>query len=222
MGTTVTAVRVIDKAVTLIEVLRDGGGHTLGTAGAAAGLPRATTHRLLTALEAHGLVRRDHDGRYQLGLGLAALGRAALDAFPLAEQARPELARLAEETGESTQLFVADREGRRCVVSVQSPHGLRWIVPEGALLPLGVGSAGRILAPSGGTSDVVRNGWLESVEEREPGVASVSAAVRERGGRTIAAISVSGPLSRLTDSPGLRFGPAVLECAKRVGHRLTA
>ncbi|MEJ7719603.1 MAG: hypothetical protein WKF58_03810 [Ilumatobacteraceae bacterium] len=39
MDTTVTAVGVIDKAVTLIEVLRDGGGHTLATAGAAAGLP---------------------------------------------------------------------------------------------------------------------------------------------------------------------------------------
>ena len=34
---------------------------------------------------------------------------------------------------------------RRCVVSLQSPHGLRWIVPEGALLPLDRGSAGRVL-----------------------------------------------------------------------------
>ncbi|MEJ7719602.1 MAG: hypothetical protein WKF58_03805 [Ilumatobacteraceae bacterium] len=61
---------------------------------------------------------------------------------------------------------------------MQSPHGLRWIVPRARCCRCGVGSAGRILAPAGGTSDVARNGWLESVEEREPGVASVSAAVR--------------------------------------------
>ena len=112
---------------------------------AEAGLPRATAHRLLRALEHHGLVRRDQQGRFCLGLGLISLGRAAADAFPLAELARPALVRLRDRTGESVQLFVREGDGRRCVVSLQSAHGLRWIVPEGAVLPLRVGSAGRIL-----------------------------------------------------------------------------
>ena len=123
-------------------------------------------------------MRRDDDGRFVLGLGLIALGRAAADAFPLAELARPVLVELRDATGESVQLFVREGDGRRCVVSLQSAHGLRWIVPEGAVFPLRVGSAGRVLAGETGP-----DGWVASVEEREAGVASVSAPVRRRAGR---------------------------------------
>ena len=78
------------------------------------------------------------------------------------------------------QLYVREGGARRCVVSLQSPHGLRWIVPEGALLPLGVGSAGRVLDRP--TEQPGPAGWVESVEEREKGVASVSAPVLDRTG----------------------------------------
>ena len=53
--------------------------------------------------------------------------------------ARPALVWLHEKTGESVQLYVIEPgnggQERRCILSLQSPHGLRWIVPEGALLP---------------------------------------------------------------------------------------
>ncbi len=98
-------------------------------------------------------MRRDLDGRYCLGLELVALGRAAADSFPLADLARPVLTALRDETGESVQLFVREGDGRRCVVSLQSPHGLRWIVAEGALLPLDRGSAGKVLTGSTGPED---------------------------------------------------------------------
>jgi len=58
-------------------------------------------------------------------------------------------------------------------------------------------------------------GWVESVEEREPGVASVSAPVLD-GTRVLAAVSVSGPVERLSRSPGERFGAAVVETAAAI------
>jgi len=125
----------------------------------------------------------------------------------LAELSRPMLTALRNATGESVQLYVADGDGRRCVVSLESTHGLRWIVPQGALLPLDRGSAGRVLQG---------DDLAESVEEREPGVASVSAAVRDRRGRVIAAVSLSGPVERLTRQPGERFGQAVADAADAV------
>jgi DNA-binding IclR family transcriptional regulator len=125
----------------------------------------------------------------------------------LADITRPILTALRDATGESVQLYVADGEGRRCVVSLQSTHGLRWIVPQGALLPLDRGSAGRVLQ-----GDSV----AESVEEREPGVASVSAAVRDRRGTIIAALSLSGPVERLTRQPRRKFGRVVTEAADAV------
>ena len=206
----VTGVGVLDKVMSVVRSVA-ASPRSLGELQQAAGLPRATAHRLAVALEQHGLLRRDADGRFELGLGLVPLGQTASDRFPLVELARPTLEMLRDATGESVQLFVREDTSRRCVLSLESTHGLRWIVPQGALLPLDVGSAGRVL--SGETSHV---GWIESIGEREAGVASVSAPVLATDGTTIAAISVSGPLERLTREPGERFGDDVVAAARRI------
>ena len=206
----VTGVGVLDKAVALLRVLAQG-PLSLNGLQAATGLPRATAHRLAVALEVHGLLRRDAEGRFDLGPELATLGRAASERFPLASLALPVLSELRDETGESVQLFVREGNQRRCVVSLQSPHALRWIVPEGVLFPLDAGSAGRVLS-----GEVGADGWVESVEERESGVASVSAPVHDAIGAVVAAVSVSGPIDRLTRGPGQRFGPEVVAAATKI------
>jgi DNA-binding IclR family transcriptional regulator len=195
----------------VLGALRDG-PKSLNDLMAATGLPRATAHRLAVALEAHDLVRRDGDGRFALGFGLAALGRAAVDSFPLGEVARPALEALRNETGESVQLYVRDGDRRVCVESLESPHGLRTIVPVGASLPLDVGSAGKVL---GGEPAALKRGWAESVGEREAGVASVSAPVRA-GDDIVAAVSVSGPIERTTRQPGRRYAEAVERAAAEI------
>ncbi|MGI9646127.1 MAG: IclR family transcriptional regulator [Ilumatobacteraceae bacterium] len=206
----VTGVGVLDKAILVLRSVADE-PQTLAQLQATTGLPRATAHRLAVALDTHGLLRRDTAGRYELGLGLVPLGAAAAARFPLVDTARPVLADLRQATGESVQLYVREGDHRRCVLSLESPHALRWIVPEGAVMPLDVGSAGRVL---GGETSTV--GWIESVGEREPGVASVSAPV-EVDGQVVAAVSVSGPIERLTREPGERFGPAIVDAAAALG-----
>jgi DNA-binding IclR family transcriptional regulator len=201
---------VLDKAVDVIDSLV-AGPKTLAELVAATGLPRATAHRLATALEQHDLVRRDADGRFALGFRLATLGRAALDSTPLAEMARPALAWLRDTTEESVQLYVRDGDHRVCVESLESPHGLRTIVAVGASLSLDAGSAGKILR-----GDAAPRGWVESVEEREAGVASVSAPIRDLHGNVIAAIGVSGPIERTTRRPGQRYGKDVRRAAAMV------
>jgi len=201
---------VLDKAVALLAAI-DAQPRSLAELQSATGLPRATAHRLATALEGHGLVRRNGDGRFTLGLRLIGLGRAAGDAFPLRDAARPALEQLGAHTGESVQLFVRQGDVRVCVDAVESAHGLRWIVPVGAVLPLDRGSAGRLLG-SGPTNAP----WVESVEEREAGVCSVSAPVLDARGRTVAAISVSGPVERLSRQPGERYGTAVESAARAI------
>jgi DNA-binding IclR family transcriptional regulator len=206
----VSGVGVIDKGVLILRALVRA-PLDLAALQDATDLPRATAHRLAVALEQHGLVRRDPQGRFCLGFELIRLGQAAEDEFPLAELTRPILTALRDETGESVQLYVADGDGRRCVVSLESTHGLRWIVPQGALLPLERGSAGRVLQG---------DDLAESVEEREPGVASVSAAVRDRRGQIVAAVSLSGPIERLSRQPGQKFGRRVSEAADAVTSAL--
>jgi DNA-binding IclR family transcriptional regulator len=213
----VSGVGVIDKAAAILAALRDR-PLDLAELQRSSGLPRATAHRLVVALEQHHLVRRDGQGRFCLGFELVALGRIAAEQFGLGETAMPHLQRLRDTCGESVQLYVREDDARRCVVSLQSPHALRWIVPEGSLLPLGVGSAGRVLAAATSTGEAsTADGWIDSVEEREAGVASVSAPVLDRGGRVIAAVSISGPVERLTRSPGARFGDDVVAAGRAIG-----
>ena len=200
-------VGVLDKGVLILRAVAERPLDLAALQGAT-GLPRATCHRLAVALERHHLLRRDALGRFCLGFELIRLGRVAADEFPLAEVATPVLEELRERTGESVQLYVREGEARRCVVSLSSPHALRWTVAQGALMPLGVGSAGRVLA---GVPGVVA-----SVEEREAGVASVSAPVVDRAGVVVAAISVSGPVERLSRTPQHRFGSDVAAAAAQV------
>jgi DNA-binding IclR family transcriptional regulator len=209
----VSDVGVLDKAVVVLDAVASS-PRSLAELMAATGLPRATAHRLAVALEVHGLVRRDPDGRFALGLHLVELGRAAAAAFPLAELARPALEQLRATTGESVQLYVRDGDHRRCVLSLDSPNELRTIVPVGAVLPLDRGSAGKVLAGAGGGA------WTESVEEREAGVASVSAPVVAPDGAVLAAVSISGPVGRITREPGARHGAAVLDAARSIAATL--
>ncbi len=205
----ISGVGVIDKAMRLMVVL-EGGPKALGGLVDATGLSRATAHRLATGLEAHGLLRRDVEGRFALGFRLVALGREAARQFSLAEAARPALAVLRDETGESVQLYVREGDTRICVDALESPHGLRTIVEVGAVLPIDKGSAGRVLL-----GEKAPAGWVASVAEREPGVASVSAPVSV-GGELVAAVSVSGPVERTSANPGARYGTAVVAAAAAI------
>ena len=238
MEQSVSGVGVIDKVASLIVAIEHDGA-TLNELVARTGLSRATAHRLASALETHGLLRRTSTGHFALGPRLITLGAAAAADWPLADAARPLLAALRDDTGESAQLYVRQGDTRVCLASLESPHGLRTIVAAGAILPLDRGSGGRALSgelsggssggssagssagssggssagSSGGSSG---EGWVASVAEREAGVASVSAPVIDRTGRIVAAVGVSGPIERLTTDPGSVFGPAVAQAAFKV------
>lgn len=202
---------VLDKSVRILEVLADGRRRTLGQLVADTGQPRATCHRLLHALQAHGLTHLGGDDRWELGDRLGQLAGAVAGPGLAAAAAGP-LHRLVDETGESAQLYVARGGQRVCVVAVESPQSLRTIVPVGAVLPLDRGSAGQVLS---GHPAAARRGWAESVEEREKGVASVSAPVR-RDGSVVAAVSVSGPVERTSRQPGRRYAGPVVAAASAI------
>lgn len=213
------------KYVSLLDLLAAWGPMTAGEMVVRSGLARPTVYRLLANLENLGLVRRDPSGVVRLGLRLIRWGQAALD-LDVVQVSRPVMTALHQETGESVQLYVPDGTARVCVAAVDRGAGLRDTVPVGARLPLDRGSAGKVLRAFGAVvvpdaddaelAAIRRRGFAESVAEREPGVASVSAPVRDPLGTVVAAICLSGPLSRLGPSPGGRYAAAVMEAARRV------
>jgi DNA-binding IclR family transcriptional regulator len=214
----ITGVGVLDRCVALLDLLAVG-PQSLRSLADASGLPRPTAHRLLVALEAHRFVARDHGGSFRLGPRLTELAAVAGPELDLASLAGPVLDRLHQATGESVQLYVRSGDHRLCIAARDAGTGLRDSVPVGALLPLDVGSGGKVLlawSPGGATTaelDAVRSeGWAASVAERELGVASVSAPVL-RDGVLLAALCVSGPVSRLGQAPGRKLSPLVVAAA---------
>jgi DNA-binding IclR family transcriptional regulator len=228
----VSGVGVLDRSMTLLGLLADG-PRTLRTLAQASGLPRPTAHRLLVALETHGLVGRDRDGAFRLGPRLTELAARAGHGLDLGTIAAGVLARLHEQTGESVQLYLRSGDRRLCVAARDAGTGLRDSVPVGALLPLDVGSGGKVLLawsddagrfPAADPAELAaarRRGWAASIAEREPGVASVSAPVL-RDGTLLGALCVSGPASRLGNSPGRRLAPQVVAAAQELASLAVA
>lgn len=225
-----SGVGVLDKAVVILAACVDGA--SLAELVERTRLPRATAHRLAQALEIHQMLVRDPAGRWRPGPRLGELAGAAPNL--LLSTAEPVLRALRDATGESAQLYLRRADQRVCVAATERLSGLRDTVPVGAMLPMTAGSAAQILLAweppeavmplllrckftGRRLAEVRRRGWAQSVAEREPGVASVSAPIRDRGGRVIAAVSVSGPIERLGRRPGERHAMAVLSA----GHRLS-
>jgi DNA-binding IclR family transcriptional regulator len=229
-----SGIGVLDKAVGVLHAIAES-PCGLAELCERTGLPRATAHRLAAGLETHRLLARDGQGRWRLGPAVSELAYQVNDPLPAAGAA--VLPRLREITGESVQLYRREGTWRICVAAMEPPAGLRDTVPVGARLPMTAGSGAKVLLafsdpatqqavlPSAKFTDrtlveVRRRGWAQSVAEREPGVASVSAPVRDGRGNVIAAVSVSGPIDRMGRRPGARWAADLIAAAEALTRRL--
>src|SRR5260221_3844661 len=201
----------------MLDAIAQSGPGSLADLQRTTGLPRPTAYRIAVALERHGVLVRDGDGRFTLGRRLAAWGALAGRGLP--DAGRPVLARLGEATGESAQLYVREGDERVCIAVHERPSGLRDTVPLGAVFPLDRGSGGKVLlawATDAASFEIApkelaavrRRGFADSVGERESGVASVSAPVSDGSAAVVAAIAVSGPIDRPAAPPAPRRGAA--------------
>ncbi|WP_368092991.1 IclR family transcriptional regulator, partial [Bifidobacterium bifidum] len=145
--------------------------------------------------------------------------------------AGPILQTLLDRTGESAQIYRRQGDQRVCIAAVERASGLRDSIPVGAMLSMEAGSAAQILLAwedserlhqglrhakftAAKLAAVRKRGWSESVNEREEGVCSISAPIRNASGQVIAAISISGPSGRMGNSPGRRYAPLVMAAGK--------
>jgi DNA-binding IclR family transcriptional regulator len=241
-----TPVGVLDRAMAILAVV-EGGARSHAEVARLTGLARPTAHRLLKSMEAHGLVTYIGGQGFRLGPRLLGLAATAMRELPLRDLAKPVLERLARTTGESAQLFVRDHHRRVCIAAAESRSELRTIVEIGAELPLTAGSAGKVFlafGPPALTEELLtsvdrftpatpvgdrlerqlatarRVGWASSAGEREPGVGSISAPVREPRGALIAVVSLSGPEQRVGRISAKGYAPAVLEAAAEIERAL--
>ena len=198
------------------------------------GLHKSTVSRLAGVLERAGFLRR-HGDRYRLGVEMMRLGSLALDSFELISSLRPQMERLAAATGETVNLAVPDRGEVLNVAEIESRHILStgWV---GRRTPAHAAANGKVLLAFGAMelpkepltvfasatvsslaaldeelSLVRARGYATAVSELEEGLAVAAAPVFDTDGRCVAALSVSGPSSRLSLSELDRLGEMGLD-----------
>ncbi|HEY7142740.1 MAG TPA: IclR family transcriptional regulator [Streptosporangiaceae bacterium] len=236
-----TGTQAVDRAAQLLkQVVLGPDPVTFTELTAATGLAKSTTSRLLMALERNGLVRRDGNGRFRPGEMFVRYAWQGGAEAGLVTVAQPYLDRLGELTGETINLGVASHGKVEQIAQVDSTYligGTNWV---GLAVPLHCSALGKVLLAFGAAAlpqgrleqrtprtitsraalaadlaQVRGRGYAVTDAELEPGLAAVAAPVHGSGGAVVAALSVSGPASRLTaDRVPDVAGPCMAQAAE--------
>ncbi|MFE0422989.1 IclR family transcriptional regulator [Streptomyces sp. NPDC058953] len=240
-------VQSLERAFDLLERMADAGGEVgLSELSGSSGLPLPTIHRLMRTLVACGYVRQQPNRRYALGPRLIRLGESS--ARLLGTWARPYLARLVDETGETANMALLDGDEIVYVAQVPSKHSMRMFTEVGRrVLPHSTGVGKALLAgcpadevrallartgmpaatektittPEGflaALEQVRHNGYAVDDNEQEIGVRCLAVPVPDSP--TAAAISISGPAGRVTDAATEKIVPVLQEVARDLSAAL--
>ena len=152
-----------------------------------AGLRLDRTSRALLALQAEGLVSHTGDGRFGLGLYLAALAARIGPVERLRTAARQALAELRDQTGETANLLIRDGNTVLYLDQIESQRALRHTGWAGRSVPLAGTAVGNALQSDGGV--------FVAVDAVEIGVTAVAA--RIPAAEFDAVVSITGPSARL-------------------------
>lgn len=233
-------VRTVERALHIINCFIDcKGGLSLAEIAKAIALTPSTTLRLVGTLQRENYLFRDPNNlKYYLGFKLAQVGSAAFANLDVAQVAQPYLERLVALFGESTGVYLRQGDRRVCVSRVDGTQSLRSIVPIGHSAPLVLGAAGRVLLAEMDPKAVLRlcepaaacnaellektrqQGYAISFGEREAGVVSVAAPIRNCKGEAFAALFITGPSGRIDESAAQKMAPEVIACARDISRIL--
>ena len=203
----------------------------------AAGLPKSTASRLVSALERRGLIEQDGErGRLRPGPAILRVAERSMLERSIVELSKPALDALADATGETINLAVPGLEGVEHIAQVDSRHFLgagQWLGRSVGYEHSANGKVfaafGRAPATAAGAAAnrelqaVRRDDFATSIDELETGLAAIAAPVRGARGEVIAALSISGPTLRMTPARIEELNPILTSEARtlsrRLGHR---
>lgn len=215
--------QAVDRAAALlVSILESGDAPSFGELQASSGLAKSTLSRLLSSLERHGLVMRSEDGAVRPGIAITRFALSDRSHDALIELTRPAMQRLNEVTGETINLaiLVGDEVEQIAQVDCRFLIGnVNWVgqrlpthctalgkafLAGGAPLPAGplarrtprtLTTTHRLAAD---VKEAARRGWALADSELEPGLVAIAAPVRAADGSVVAALSITGPSTRLT------------------------
>ena len=245
-------VQSLERALDILELLsRSETELGVTEIGPSVGLANGTTHRLLATLTRRGYASQNPETR-KYALGLKALTLAASAREHLGPPARPFLKELMEVSQESSNLASLDKNAVVYIDQVSAPRMVRMFTEPGArAFPHATGTGKVLLAyqPEEVVDSIVRQnglprftphtitdaghlkrqlhdireqGYALDFEEREEGVRCLAAPVFGPDGRILAAVSISGPASRLDETRLQELIPHITRVADKFSHSLNS
>jgi IclR family acetate operon transcriptional repressor len=243
------AVGSVARAIALLDAVAESDGQArVGELARRIGVNPSTASRLLSTLEAGGLLERTPGGPYRLGLKLVALSDRVLAGLDVRERARPWLTWLVRETGETATLSVPGGGDAITVDFVPSPSSVVSLARLGRPSIAHATAAGKVMLAFGprsgtGTADaeltaftertitdpavlarelerVREAGVAEAVGEREPDLTALAAPVIGRGGELLAILGLQGPAARLPAATRKVLRDPLLRAASEVSQAL--
>lgn len=241
--------QAVDRAAgLLVEVLTSPDAVTFAQLQTSSGLAKSTLSRLLSSLQRHGLIARTDEGGFTAGPVLAQRESGAIER--LIASAAPHLQELSAVTGETINLAVLDGDEVTQIDQVDCRYltgftgfigNVNWI---GQRVPLHCSAVGKVFLAFGAPlpagrlerrttrtlanrteladdlDQVRRRGWALADSELEDGLVAVAAPIRGPDGRVIAALSISGPSTRLTGGHHEELGMLTKTQADRLSAEL--
>lgn len=219
---------------------------------AATGIARSTAQRILIGLAETGMVVQDQsDQRYRIGPLALWIGLGYRQSMDIVSLARPIMTRLRDVTGETVGLCNAVGDARAFIEEAQSRSGLRYASELGRLYPLWCGASGRVLMSGLSHDEIDRiladetligevdhplpieenrrailqareNGFATAFDETIAGSSSLAVPIVDASQMIVAAISMSGPQTRLTRDRMMDSLELVRESAHELSRQLGA
>ncbi|MGO8818812.1 MAG: IclR family transcriptional regulator [Terriglobia bacterium] len=217
-----------------------------------AGINKSTALRLLAHLESAKYVQRDEKGGYTLGAKLLQMGSDYNVQAPLREMARESLWELWRVTKETVNLAVLDGVEVVYIDCLESPHDFRLVSNRGMRAVLNRTALGKALLAfqppehrerlikslhfqaftphtltsaeelSKELSTIRQSCYAVDNEESVLGLRCIAAPILDKRGNAVAAISISGPASRISPQKTAALGKAVKTAAYEVSERIVA
>jgi DNA-binding IclR family transcriptional regulator len=239
------SIRAVATALNILDLLATEPELGVAQIGRRLGIAKSTAHRMATTLSAKGYLQRIEETKsYRLGIRLHELGELVASRSQLRDLALPLLESLRAQTGETVHLAVPEGSQMFYVERLESYHGLRFSSRVARMRPIHLTSSGKAVAAFNRevaeaaiatgfeprTSRTIRTkaqflrclaetrerGYAYSIEEDEPGLASVAAPVLDHTRTARAAISVAGPVARVTGDHTALMARRVMTAASQL------
>jgi IclR family acetate operon transcriptional repressor len=244
---TAYTVKALVKALRILECLAEGDqpSYTLTELSRRLHLHVSTVHRLIVNLVRQGFVELDPaSGGYQLGFQVLRMGLRVLDGLDYRRVAHPLLRELNQKTQETVHLAILQGDQAISIEKFGSPQPVGLDARLGGQMPLHCTGVGKVLlayqseemltklAKSPGLERLTprtvttlpqrirERGYAVDNEEAVDGLRCVAAPVFDHTGRAVAAFSVAGPATRLTQERILEIVPLVCETSHEISCRL--